>query len=204
VRWKIALGTIFVVAVAFATAGVLLCEMGLRPSPRRLAATPSLARARNVRLTSFDGTLLAASFLPAAAPRLGSVLVLHGHTDSRIGVVGYGEFFSRAGFDVLLPDARGHGESGGTPTFGLKEAQDVAMWSDWLAANNSPGCVYGYGGSYGASILIQALPVASRICAAVAESPFSSLADVGAYRIRPQIGNVPLVPDLIVANAVAY
>jgi pimeloyl-ACP methyl ester carboxylesterase len=47
--------------------------------------------------------------------------------------MGYAELLLSHGYDVLAPDARAQGDSGGTfPTYGIKEANDVHRWFDFL------------------------------------------------------------------------
>jgi pimeloyl-ACP methyl ester carboxylesterase len=88
--------------------------------------------------------------------------------------------FLRRGYRVLLPDSRAHGESGGIATFGLHEAGDVHDWVSWLYNDDPPRCVYGFGQSMGAAILLQSLAREQRFCAAVSDSPFATFRE-GAY-----------------------
>jgi len=104
------------------------------------------AQARDATVTSFDGTQIQLSFMPAdGAGKHPTVLEGHGWGGSRdtnpnsasdeaTGNVGVGAL-RKAGFNVLTWDARGFGNSGGTvevdaPDF---EARDVSALIDWLA-----------------------------------------------------------------------
>lgn len=49
---------------------------------------------------------------------------------------GLGEFFLQEGFDVFMPDLRGHGKSEGTCSYGLKEGEDLKGWIDKLKEKN--------------------------------------------------------------------
>ncbi len=62
----------------------------------------------------------------------------------------YAAFLLDAGFDVLAPDARGHGTSGGFATYGIREADDMRRWAAWIAAATPGACVYALGSSMGA------------------------------------------------------
>jgi ABC-2 type transport system ATP-binding protein len=113
-----------------------------------LAGAPA-AHARDVIVASFDGTPLAASFLPAAGLQAGerapTVLMTHGwglvrdRGDSAIPMDAFGAVGTRAlrdaGFNVLTWDSRGFGESGGTVMVDHKdfEGRDVSALLDWLA-----------------------------------------------------------------------
>src|SRR5215469_8512235 len=106
-----------------------------------------------------------------------AVVLMHGITENREGVAGYGKLFLDHGYAVLLPDARGHGESGGeVATYGVKDADDLHRWVSWIYAKegSSLGCVYGFGESYGAALVLESLEVETRYCAVAVESPFST------------------------------
>jgi uncharacterized protein len=121
-------------------------------------------------------------------------------------MTGYAELLLSHGFDVLMPDARAHGSSGGDfATYGLLESEDIHHWLDWLEQNEHPGCVFGFGESMGAAQLLQSLKIERRFCAVAAESPFSSFREiaydrVGQYlRTGPWIGRTILRPIVEVA-----
>jgi len=105
------------------------------------------------------------------------VIVLHGITDNREGMAGFGKLFLDHGYAVLMPDARGHGESGGDiATYGLRESDDIHRWVSWIYGQERlpVQCVYGFGESYGAALILQSLADEPRYCAVAAESAFSS------------------------------
>src|SRR5688500_5271644 len=120
-------------------AGVLIVVAALLAAPA--------AQARDVTVTSFDGTPIAASFLPATGlgegTRAPTILMTHGwggtrdRGDSAIPMSAFGasasKGLSEAGFNVLTWDSRGFGESGGTVTVDHKdfEGRDVQALLDW-------------------------------------------------------------------------
>ena len=70
----------------------------------------------------------------------------------------YADILLRHGYSVLMPDARGHGSSGGEfVTYGLLERDDIHQWVRWLVVNRHPSCVFGFGESMGAAELLQSL-----------------------------------------------
>jgi hypothetical protein len=110
------------------------------------------------------------------------VILLHGVSDNREGITGYARPFLEQGYRVLLPDARAHGESGGdVATYGIRESNDIHRWVDWLEQSR-PDCVYGFGESMGAALLLQSLKEEARFCAVVVESPFSRFRPVAYER----------------------
>ncbi len=116
-----------------------------------------------------------------------AVILLHGVSDNRMGMYGYGKWLLQHHYMVLLPDARAHGDSGGElATYGLKEAVDIHRWVDWVEAAEHPRCMFGLGESMGAAQLLQSLPKEPRFCAVVAESPFATFREVAYARFgRP-------------------
>src|SRR6266403_1235497 len=87
--------------------------------------------ARVVDLKAPDGTVLRASYFPAAKPGPG-VLLLHQSNRTRDSWDGVARQLAAAGINTLTLDMRGFGESGGTPPFFKRtdeeRAKVRAMW----------------------------------------------------------------------------
>ena len=169
------------------------------------------AELQDVAISAADGVTLRAWYVRPSSSNGNAVILLHGITDNREGVAGYGKLFLDHGYAVLLPDARGHGESGGDlATYGLRESDDIHRWVDWLYAHDlsSSQCVYGFGESYGAALMLQSLAVEPRYCAVAVESPFSTAREMSFERVsqplhlRPWFGRTIGRP--VVATALAY
>jgi alpha-beta hydrolase superfamily lysophospholipase len=97
--------------------------------------------------------------------------------------------FLKAGYAVLLPDSRAHGDSGGAiATYGVMERNDIAAWSAWLRPRID-GCTYLFGESMGAAIALQAMTVTRGLCAVAVESPFSTFREIAQDRIAQGTGN---------------
>jgi fermentation-respiration switch protein FrsA (DUF1100 family) len=153
----------------------------------RAAAEANHVEFRDVELTSPDGAILSAWFMRPPVPNGDAVILLHGVSDNRMGMYGYGKWLLQNHYSVLLPDARAHGNSGGElATYGLKEADDIHRWVDWIETAQHPRCMFGLGESMGAAQLLQSLPKEPRFCAVVAESPFATFREVAYARFgRP-------------------
>jgi len=193
-------------AVALYLAGTIFGGIGLgwialhpprRPvTPREEAtakagADSAAERFSNVSVTTPDGITLKAWFLSPASANGDAVVLLHGVSDNRLGMYGYGKWLLRNHYAVLLPDARAHGLSDGLATYGLKESDDIHQWVEWLENAYHPRCVYGLGESMGAAELLQSLSKESRFCAVVAESPFASFREVAYARFGRQFRTGP-------------
>jgi hypothetical protein len=173
---------------------MFIADATLHPGKRPLLATDRTqvvamtqrheAQLRDVEISAFDGTVLRAWELRPAHANGKAVILFHGLSDNRIGMIGYAEMLVNHGFTVLLPDARAHGASGGElATYGLWEADDIHRWLDWLQQNEHPNCVFGLGESMGAAQLLQSLKNHYGFCAVVAESPFSDFREIAYDRV---------------------
>ena len=123
-----------------------------------------------------DGVLLRGWKVRAAQPNGSWVLVFHGVADNRVGVLEHSLLLLRAGYDVVLMDARAHGESAGAmATYGWLERNDTRAILDALVASEHPTHIFALGESMGAGIALQSAGIDPRIEAVVAEAPFASL-----------------------------
>lgn len=194
-RWTFIAAVGAGVLTMFLVAAGMLAEGALRrPAMPAAPYGPALARVleqhpsatvREVSLTAGDGTVLRASWLSPAQPNGAAVIVLHGIADTRRGATGHAGYLLAAGYRVLLPDLRAHGESGGEfVSYGLLERDELKQWAGWARSQSSGAAsakVFSIGTSLGAAIALQAIPEAG-FAAVVAESPFVCFPDIATYR----------------------
>ena len=181
--------------IAFCTvAGIYLADGSLHPPRRTLTEEETAAfrhsvdvlngQLQDVAITSADGLALQGWMVTSPHSNEEAVLLLHGLGDNRLGMTGYAQFLLANGFTVLLPDARAHGNSGGSlATFGLLERKDITQWVQFLQAQTKARCVYGMGESMGAAQLLQSLSSGARFCAIIAESSFSTFREIAYDRM---------------------
>ena len=197
------LAALVIVWVALASdLGVVLTERSLYTARRPVTvedvraahaiADRNHAAMTDVQIAAEDGsTLRAWSFVPRAGNG-DVVIVQHGQGDSRAGMLGYADMLMRHGYDVLLPDSRAAGTSGGAiVTFGVIEAGDFNLWYNWLKANEAPRCIFAIGNSMGAAIVLEAAARQPGYCAVVAESVFSSFRETAYLRTGQTFGKGP-------------
>ncbi|WP_025994522.1 alpha/beta hydrolase [Pseudomonas viridiflava] len=102
-----------------------------------LPFTPDKARLeyRDVNLTAADGTRLHGWWLPAKAgvPVKGTVLHLHGNGGNMSWHLGGSWWLPEQGYQVLMLDYRGYGQSQGEPSLPAIY-QDIQAAFDWLKA----------------------------------------------------------------------
>ena len=75
-------------------------------------AREKLVEFRDITLTVPDGAVLHAWFMKPQQASGDTVILLHGVSDNRLGAYGFGKWLVENHYSVLMPDARGHGNSG--------------------------------------------------------------------------------------------
>jgi len=141
------------------------------------------------RLTMPDDVQIDVWGLGAAAGEdaPGTVLVLHGLTDSKVSYLPMARMLAEKGFDVVLPDLRAHGRSTGKyVTFGALESRDLRHVMDSLLAENAvrePLYVFGASMNLGGSTAIIYASRDPRVRGVVAVAPSRSFrATVGRFQ----------------------
>jgi len=216
-----------------ALVGWLVAPWYLKPIRREL--TPDLIREadgffavthvsrQDFEVRAPDGVLLRGWTVTPPSPNGSWVLLFHGVADNRVGVIGQSEFLLRAGYSVVMMDARGHGASEGSmATYGWLERNDTRAIIDTLEhrlawftrvqmhppAKSPPGFpephatptphIFALGESMGAGIALQSAAANPRIEAVVAEASFANLReaayDYAGLRKSPWLGKTLLRP----------
>src|SRR3977135_2287889 len=126
----------------------------IREADASFAVTGSTREDFDVRAP--DGALLRGWKVRPKNPSGSWVLLFHGVADNRVGVIGQSEFLLRAGYSVVMMDARAHGASGGPiATYGWLERNDTRAIIDALESNEHPKHLFALGESMGAGIVLQ-------------------------------------------------
>lgn len=196
-----------------AAIGTFAVEGSLHP-PRTPAGPEGDAEARSiatrdhsvledVSIRAEDGATLVGWSIRPQAGNGNAVILLHGVSDNRAGMVSFADMLLRHGYAVLLPDARAHGASGGDiATYGIDESGDVRNWVDWIKQFDMPHCIYGLGESMGAAQLLQSLVRVPEFCAVVAESGFSTFRDAAFDRVGQQFRTGPWLGRTLLRPAI--
>ncbi|HKW32093.1 MAG TPA: alpha/beta fold hydrolase [Candidatus Acidoferrum sp.] len=192
----------------------------IREADASFAVTHSQREDFDVRAA--DGVRLQGWKVTPPNPNGSWVLLFHGVADNRIGVIGQSEFLLRAGYSVVMMDARGHGASEGSiATYGRLERNDTRAVIDALITSEFPSGInvqmsapphlpgmtppvprpfhiFALGESMGAGIALQSGAADPRIEAVVAEASFANLReaayDYAGFRKYPWLGKTLLAP----------
>ena len=111
--------------------------------------------AQDVYIKSNDGLQLHGYWIPADQPR-GTVLMAHGYRSTMLIDFHLAfELFHRLGMNILVPEQRTHGQSGGKYiTFGVKESRDMYNWLEFHDKKLGKSPIVLYGISMGASTML--------------------------------------------------
>ncbi len=178
------------------------------PADREHAATPADIGLewREVELTTGDGLVLNAWWVPAENPR-GSLLFLHGNAGNISHRLDSVKQFNGLGLSVLILDYRGYGRSEGRPSEAGTALDADAGWR-WLQeeSGEDPGRIVIFGRSLGAAVAAE-LSTRTDPAAVILESPFRSVPDLG-QRLYPWLPvrllsrlNYPVVDYVAQRNA---
>ncbi len=120
-----------------------------------------------------------------------AVVMLHGFGGSKEEVLAPSPIFWGRGCDLLLYDARGHGQSSrALLTYGAHERQDLSRVVQWLSKRSDlPTSQIGLiGWSYGAATSIQAASELDDLAFVIADSSYTSLSDIAREQADKQFG----------------
>jgi pimeloyl-ACP methyl ester carboxylesterase len=150
-----------------------------------------------VGIRSFDGTPLSAWLIPHKTSKT-AIIALHGYPMDKGNILSMVAFLS-ADHNVLLPDHRAMGESGGRLTSGgTLEARDAEAAAAWLAGRGMERIgLFGFSMGGNTALLAGHPLIAARVC----DSPY--------YSLRAMLdlifaGLGPLRPPLILKMGVWY
>ena len=135
---------------------------------------------------------LTAWWLPRPGGRAGRTCVLlHGYGDSRAGALAWAGLWHDLGFDLLLPDARGHGHAGGDLTGGgALERDDLHALLDGLGDRHPSETTVIFAVSYSGLAASAVAATRDDLDALVLESPVRDWAD--AARRYSDLAGLPL------------
>jgi hypothetical protein len=160
----------------------------------------------DVFITSRDGLRLHGCYLPAAEPTSKTVILAHGYASCGKDMAGFAKFYyEQLGFNVLMPDARGHGESEGDYIgFGWHDRLDYLRWISLVSKQlGEQAEIVLHGISMGGATVLMAagehLP--SQVKAVVSDCAYSSVRDQLAYQMK-RMYKLPAFPVLNVTSLV--
>lgn len=122
---------------------------------------------------------LVADYLPAAQSTTKNVLILHGFMGKKERMGEYAAMFHQLGYNVLMPDARAHGQSQGKYIgYGWPERYDVRKWTAKLIAHNgqdSQVVIFGVSMGGATTMMTSGIKLPHQVKALVEDCGYTSL-----------------------------
>jgi pimeloyl-ACP methyl ester carboxylesterase len=103
-------------------------------------------------------------------------VLIHGYGDAKVGAIAWAPLWHSLGFNLLVPDLRAHGESGGSvSTAGYFERHDLTQVIDDIRAQRPDDTrrIVLFGISVGAAVAVATAIQTAGIAAVVMESPYA-------------------------------
>ncbi len=152
-------------------------------------------------MMSGDGIKLEAYFLAADQPTDITAILAHGYSGQADQMVRIAELYKDSlGFNVLIPDARGHGRSGGNYIgFGWPERKDYVGWIDEvLKHTGKQSQIVLHGISMGGSTVMMASgePLPRNVKVIVEDCGYTSVKEQLAYQLKRmyRMPSFPMIP----------
>ena len=154
--------------------------------------------------TSFDNLLLRAAFINNKNSNGKAVILAHGFRKQKEDMKDLAYFYYQQGFDILLPDTRGHGESEGNYIgYGWHDRLDYLNWIDRLIHDYKSESIFLHGQSMGAALVLmvsgEKLP--NEVKGIIADSGYTSVKEELAYQLK-HIYGLPSFPLLNIASVI--
>lgn len=189
---RFALRVLAGILVVWLAASLVAEQVTLHPGRRALGPTPAERGMayKDVSFKTQDGLTLRGWWIPGTKPE--SIVMIHGLSNNRMEPLNKAGYLHQAGYNLLVFDLRGHGQSDGSgSTMGYREPQD-ARAAVAEARSLAPGPIALFGYSLGASIAVEEGAANPDVSAVVEDSGFSSVGDVFLARFSHVTG----LPDL--------
>ncbi|GIN56028.1 alpha/beta hydrolase [Lederbergia ruris] len=152
-----------------------------------------------LEMISFDSLRLKAKYIQNEQKTGKAVILAHGFRNTGDDMGKLAKFYYQEGFDILLPDARGHGESEGNYIgYGWHERLDYLDWIQLLIDEYGATEILLHGNSMGAATVLMTsgenLP--SEVKGIIADSGYSSVK----AELQHQLKNIYHLPSFPLLN----
>ncbi len=153
-----------------------------------------------VNIISDDGLNLKGFYRNAKIPTLKTVILSHGYSSQGTFMGSYAKlYYEKLGYNVLLPDDRGHGISEGDYTgFGWLDRKDYIKWIDFIIdklGQNSEIVLHGVSMGGATVLMTSGENLPKNVKAIVSDCAYTSVKDELEYQFK-RVYNLPSFPIL--------
>ncbi|MDR0267078.1 alpha/beta hydrolase [Paenibacillus sp.] len=212
---------IFVVMVLVG-AGTYFYQVGIKRSRKDfLEVDPSLVKVDNpweheeewlnsqpletIHIQAEDDLSLTGYYIPAALPSERTVIVVHGYNSQGKEMGAFAKFYHEMGFHVLMPDNRGHGQSGGSYIgFGWPDRRDIMQWIRYILQQSGPEMtitLHGVSMGGGTVLMTSGEDLPEQVKCIVSDCAYTSVKDILTYQMK-QMYKLPPFPLLPVTSLI--
>ena len=205
-----------------AALGNLLYNTAIAPNPRTepspanrwpaiqegRAWIQTQAEVRSVTLTSADGLSLWAAHVPACTDTPRWAICMHGYRDTHADMGAIAKHYHELGWNVLMPDERGHGLSGGNYVgWGYDERLDVLIWIRYITRRDPNAVIVLHGVSMGSAAILLASggPLPGAVKAIISDCAYtdieSEMKHVLDHRVRKALSIPITLPFSVIFSA---
>lgn len=217
---KIILGIVLVIVIVLIAAGNYFYSYAVVPAKKDFLAESSDKKSKELiaaedwfnnknnrtdwQLTSTDGLKLSAYYLPAEKEQHKTAIIAHGYMGQASDMPQYAKIYHDLGYNVLMPDARGHGKSEGDYIgFGWPERKDYLQWINRIVKQDPQSEIVLHGVSMGGATVMmtsgEKLP--DNVKAFIEDCGYSSVNGELSYQLK-QMFNLPAFPLIPVTSVV--
>lgn len=168
------------------------------------------AKKQKWTMTSATGNYrLVADYIPANSTTTKNVVICHGFMGNKEKMGEYAALFHQMGYNVLMPDARAHGESGGKYIgYGWPERYDIRKWTNKLIkknGQNSQVVIFGVSMGGATTMMTSGIQMPKQVKAYIEDCGYSSLNaelnyEAGNLYGIPKVIRAPLIGTLSLIN----
>lgn len=148
---------------------------------------------------------LVANYIPAARTTKQTVVLVHGFASSKEQMGGYAGMFHQLGYNVLVPDDRAQGASGGKAmSYGYFESRDYLKWINQVIARQgkqSQIVLFGVSMGGATTMIASGLKTPTQLKAYIEDCGYTTADDEIRYQAR-QMYNLPYWPLVPMTSAV--
>ncbi|NDV64178.1 alpha/beta hydrolase [Bacteroides sp. 224] len=145
-----------------------------------------------------DGAKLHALYVKSAEESPNTALIIHGYTDNSIRMLMIGHLYNKVlGYNILLPDLRGHGKSDGEYIqMGWKDRLDILQWIDvttQLYGDTTRMVLHGISMGAATTMMTSGEELPDNIKCFVEDCGYTSVWDEFAHKLKAEYG-LPAFP----------
>lgn len=208
IKYLVCISLVLIIGIGLYIGNTAYLELTTKPWDQRLNITnhtEELQRIhrleqrnnwQQVQVHSLDGTLLTGTYIENPSGSHTTVIILHGLYQNRTMSVPYAQIYLQEGYNVLMPDIRGHGESqGNINDWGIHNTEDMNTWVTWLQQKDPRVSIGFHGISLGGamSLLYAGTAQGQALKFIVADSAYGNILELGQEKLMGYTGDQRLL-----------